>query len=97
MKISGKIKISCERSNTWTDIYVHVLMHDSQIKYLPWKMILSLLNEPMWMRRDNNNPKFVENIQFCCICRSHERTNVWTDIFVTFCYIFVRPCYIRSA
>ena len=45
--------------NRWTDIYVR--MHDSQIKYLPWKMILSLLNEPIWMRRDNITPEIQIN------------------------------------
>ena len=38
-----------------------VRMHDSQIKYLPWKMILSLLNEPIWMRRDNITPEIQIN------------------------------------
>ena len=47
--------------NRWTDIYVR--MHDSQIKYLPWKMILSLLNEPIWIRRDNITPE----IQINCL------------------------------
>ena len=51
--------------NIWTDIYVR--MHDTQIKYLPWKMILSLLNEPIWMRRDNITPEIQIN---CALYKS---------------------------